>query len=70
MDQQVTQVSQNKQFNTTYKITYRCARPNMDQVYTKEFVYCGDEANIVLAIKRELGKYGGLKAEKILQEKI
>jgi len=42
----------------------------MDQVHTKEFVYCGAEPDILLAVQRELGKYGGLKAERIKEEKI
>ena len=70
MEQRVQQVSANKELVCTYKITYRCARPNMDQVHTKEFVYCGAEPDILLAVQRELGKYGGLKAERIKEEKI
>jgi hypothetical protein len=42
----------------------------MDNTFTKDFQYTGTEPDILLAVKRELGHYGGLKAERIKEEKI
>jgi hypothetical protein len=70
MERKAPQVLANKVLQCVYRITYRCARPNMDNTFTKDFQYIGTEPDILLAVKRELGHYGGLKAERIKEEKI
>ncbi len=58
------------QHKWTYKVTYRCCKPNSDHCFHKEYALIGEEPDILLAVKYILGHYGGLKAEKIAEEKI
>lgn len=67
MEQKVQPVSLHK---WTYRVTYRCCRPNMDKCFTKDYTFQGAEDDILLAVKYTLGHYGGLKAERIAEEKI
>ncbi len=67
MDKKVAQVSQ---FKRTYRITYRCCKPNMDRCFTKDYTFRGTEPDIYLAVKYTMGHYGGLKAELINEDKI
>ena len=67
MEKNQVPVSQNK---WTYKVTYRCCRPNSDHCFTKDYTFCGAEDDILLAVKYTMGHYGGLKAERIAEEKI
>ena len=67
MEQKVQPVSLHK---WTYRVTYRCCRPNMDKCFTKDYMFKGAEDDILLAVKYTLGHYGGLKAERIAEEKI
>ena len=66
----VKKAPQVSQYNRTYKVTYRCCRPNMDKCFTKDYTYQGTEDDILLAVKYTLGHYGGLKAELLEEEKI
>ena len=67
MAQNQAQVLQHK---WTYRVTYRCCRPNMDKCFTKDYALKGEESDILLAVKYIIGHYGGLKAERIAEEKI
>ena len=54
-----------KPINLTYRITYRCANPNSEYTFTKDFEYHGALEHIIMQVKYEMGHYGGLKAEAI-----
>ena len=54
-----------KPLNLTYRITYRCANPNSEYTFTKDFDYCGPLEQILMQVRYEMGHYGGLKAEAI-----
>lgn len=55
-----------KPINLTYRITYRNARPNdMNYTFTKDYEYYGPLELIMLEVRYQMGKYGGLKAEAI-----
>ena len=57
--------SKSKPIDLTYRITYRCANPNSEYTFTKDFEYHGALEHILMQVKYELGHYGGLKAEAI-----
>ena len=42
----------------------------MDKCFTKDYALIGEESDILLAVKYIIGHYGGLKAERIAEEKI
>lgn len=54
-----------KPLNLTYRITYRCANPDSEYTFTKDFEYYGALEQILMQVRYEMGHYGGLKAEAI-----
>lgn len=54
-----------KNIDLTYRITYRCANPDSDYTFTKDFNYYGPLELILVQVRYEMGHYGGLKAEAI-----
>ena len=54
-----------KPLNLTYRITYRCANPDSEYTFTKDFDYYGPLEQILMQVRYEMGHYGGLKAEAI-----